>query len=504
MAKPKMYRVQPGQGAAQAQAPPLRPRMRAYNGIYRASLRYPPYSLDQLTQQKGYDVADNMLTLGACRSPFNLKRYAVMSDGWEIVPAVTDAFDTRYAAAKEYADFAKWVFSNMCSRSGYAHEMTTTLFEIMRGMWEGFRVGELLWDYIEDGEYAGQYGLRGIAWKPAKQTGFDYDPETQEPLFVTSYTPGSSGNSTPGTRGYPNADVLVPGGYDFQVPIERCVIYSYNTDGGLINSPGDWRPCYKHWMQIDGNMWLWGRALERWGSPMIIATAESNNQAQITAAQQLLEEIQQGSVPVMPSNIKWELAKAEGTVFDSFYKTCRWNEEQIAKAIHSSTLISSADSGTNTNALGDVHQETSETVYGHARNTIQNAINRQVIAPLMRYNFDGFDQELTPRLSLGGDNTDNILGLMQAFDLGLKDGVIWKGEKWIRERLGWNPLTPEDQQAMQQEQEQQQQAELEAQKQIADMRNSGKVGAMAPQEVERAMALLTQAILSQQYIAANA
>ena len=63
---------------------------------------------------------------------------------------------------------------------------------------------------------------------------------------------------------------------------------------------------------------------------------------------------------------------------------------------------------------------------------------------------------------------------------------------------------PNDNQAMQQEQEQQQQAELEAQKQIADMRNSGKVGAMAPQEVERAMALLTQAILSQQYIAANA
>jgi hypothetical protein len=476
-------------------APSLSPRMRAYNGIYRTAFRYPPYNLDQLTQQQGYDAAEKMLTMGACRSPFNLKRYAVQCDGWEIAPAITDAFDSRFTTAKEYADFVRWAFSTMMAPSGYPQDMMTAILENSRGMWEGFRVGEILLRYQETGPYAGKYGLRGIAWKPAKQTGFDYDPETQEPNWVTSYTPGGSvieGDPSNATR----VKDAIAGGYDFTVPVDSCLIYSYGTDAGVINTPGDWRGCYKNWFRLDNNLRFWAIALERWGSPVLIAQANTNNQPQMEAAQATLDAISKGGSPIVPNSISYQLATVQGTVFDGFLKSCQWDEEQIAKNIHSNTLSTDTTGGTNTNALGNVHQESGETVYGYARRTIENAWTLQVIDRLLAYNVRNYDPTLRPRLSLGGDKTDDILDLMTAFDLAINDGLVWKGEKWIRERLGWQPLTPEDQKAQLAER----QAEQEAQQRLADARNSGQAARMHPTQVERALEILTMAVKARQYV----
>jgi hypothetical protein len=478
--------------------PYLRPRMKSADAIYRSQFRYPPYNLDALTNQKGYELADEMMTMGACRAPFNLKRMAIQSDGWEIVPAITDAFDSRYAVANQYSDFVQWIFDNMSSPSGYPHDMGTSIWEICRGMWDGMRVGELLPRYIEDGPYAGKIGLQGIAWKHARQIGFDYDPVTQEIFYITSYVPGTSGGLE--LKGSNQAI----GGYDFQVPADSCIIYSYLPDAGIINSPGDWRPSYKHWYALDLNLRGWALALKRFGSPVIIASADSNNQQQMDAAATALLEFENGKPCVFPSNTKYEVVTpGANNVFDGYLKSNQWHEASIARVVHGSTLTTQEGEHGSTSAGSDTHQDTEETIYGYSRRTIEAAFQRQVIDRLMRYNIAGYDNALCPRLSLGGDKTDNILGLMQAFDLAINDGVLWKGEKWIRERLGFNPQTPEDQAAMQQEQEEQQKAEQEAAERLADAKNSGKTAKMSAVEDERAMRLITQAVKARMYVEAN-
>ena len=109
--------------------------MGSYDGIFAAAYKFPPYNPDRLTSQKGFDTADDMLTYAACRANFNLKRYAILADGWQIVPAVADTRDARHKQASEYAAFVSWCLNNIMSPAGLAQDFRGVLFEMLRGAW---------------------------------------------------------------------------------------------------------------------------------------------------------------------------------------------------------------------------------------------------------------------------------------------------------------------------------------------------------------------------------
>jgi hypothetical protein len=467
------------------------PVMASYDGIFRTSFRYPPFSLDKLTQQKGYDTADDMLTMAACRAPFNLKRYAVLADGWEIVPAVMDPFDTRHAEALRYADFVRWCFQNIRSQAGLIQDFRAVLFEILRACWQGYRVSEIGYRYIEEGPYVGRLGYDGFYAKHSKQIGFDLDPRTSQVLHITSYTPGAG--SLPGEerRG------AVPGGYDFKVPVEKCILYTYNVDSGLPHGDGDWRANYKHWFVLDNIQRFWAIALERWGAPVLIAEAPSEDSAAFTAAQATLDAIRQGAAAVVPENIRYQIATVSQNVFEGFRIAADWHTQQIALNIQANTLSTGA--GQNSLALGEVHQETGETVYQFLRRDLESVMYHQVIRRLMEVNFADFDMTLCPRLWLGGQDAGDRLKIAQMFDLLIRDGVVSRRAKFIREVLSLPPLDKEEEQMLNAEQ----QVEQEAQQQIADARNSGQVAAMSDAEYARAKSVLTEALLATHFASSS-
>src|SRR5579863_8334259 len=78
-----------------------RPIVGAYDGVFAPSFRYPTFSLDSVLAQKGYQFVEDMLQMAACRAPFNLKRYAVLQDGWAVDPAVAYLASPDHAAAQE-------------------------------------------------------------------------------------------------------------------------------------------------------------------------------------------------------------------------------------------------------------------------------------------------------------------------------------------------------------------------------------------------------------------
>lgn len=454
------------------------PRMNSYDGVYSASFRYPPFSLDKLLQQQGWQIPEDMLTMGACRSPFNLKRYAMLDDGWEIVPAVTDPFDARSEEAKVYTDFVNWCFGNIVAENDVHQDFRAVLFDVLRANWDGFRVSEIGYRYLEDGPYAGKWGYDGFYTKHAKQIGFDIDKRTSQVRYITSYAPGAAVGSGPQTVG---------GGYDFQVPPERCLIYTFAPDANLPHGNGDWRGCYKHWWSLDNINRFWVKALERWGSPVLIASAPSSGLADAAKA---LDNIRDGASGAIPDNVKAQIVSAAAGVFDGYRMASMWHEQQIAKNIQHNTLSSSEGQRVGSMALGEVHQDSGQIVYSYGKTDLEIAAQQQIILRLCRYNFAGFDESLCPRLSLGGDDIDDVYTVMQAFDLAITDGVISKRAKFIRERLGWPPMDQAEEAMIEQEAK----AEQEAQQQLADTRNSGKVGAMNPGEAARALDILTRAI----------
>ena len=440
------------------------PVMGSYDGIFVEAYKYAPFNPDKLTSQKGFDAADDMLTYAACRANFNLKRYAVLADGWQIVPAVTDPMDTRHLRAKEYADFVMWCLSNIVSEAGLAQDFRAVLFELLRAGWDGFKVSEIGYRYLRDGPYQGRIGYAGFCAKPARQIDFALNPQTLQVEHITSYTPAT--------------------GYDFLVPIEKCVLYTYNPQGGLPHGMGDWRACYKHWFSADNLTRFLSMALERWGAPVLIAQYPAGNTRAMQDAQQALDSIRQGAAPVLPENVKYELVSVMSPVFDGFLNAIRHHNEQIATNILSNTRTTGA--GQNSLALGQVHQQTGQTVYDFMRRDLEGVVNQQILRRLCVLNFADFDASLLPRLSLGSDESADRLKLAQMFALLIEDGVIWKRAKFIRESLGLPPLDVDEEKGLQQEMN----ARHEAQQRLADARNSGSVASMTDKQAKRALDLL--------------
>ncbi len=442
--------------------------MGSYDGIFVNSYRYAPFNPDKLTAQKGFDVADDMLTYAACRANFNLKRYAVLSQGWQIVPAVVDPMDTRHAQAKTYADFASWCLNNIVSASGVVQDFRGVLFELLRAGWDGFKVSEIGYRYLDEGPYRGRLGYDGFYAKPAKQIDFDLNPRTLQVENITSYTPSE--------------------GYDFGVPVARCVLYTHNPQGGLPHGMGDWRGCYKHWFSGDNLTRFLSMALERWGAPVLIAQYPAGNTRAMQDAQQALDSIRQGAAPVLPENVKYELVSVTSQVFDGFLNAIRYHNEQIALNIHSNTLTTGA--GQNSLALGQVHQDTGQTIYDFMRRDLEGVVNAQILRRLCLLNFGQCDTALLPRLQLATQDNADRLKLAQMYDLLIHDGVIWKRAKYIRESLGLPPLDPDEEQGLATEAR----ARQEARARLADARNSGQAAAMNDAQAERAVDLLTTAL----------
>src|SRR5581483_190145 len=378
---------------------PSRPRMLSYDAVYRQAFRYPPWALDKLLQQLGYDPSDDMLAMAACRAPFNLKRCAILRHGWEIVPTVTDPSDTRHRLATEYADFVRWTLSNMRSPNGLVQEPLTLLYDMLRACWQGFRVGEIVWRLTGEGEgpYPGCLAIDNIAVKHNKQIGFDLDNHTGQIVYITSYTPGGALPYDPNQSGLqtmPDFHTSGPvmGGYDFTVPVEKCLIYSVDTESSLPHGNGDWRACYKHHACLNNIMAFWAIALERWGAPVFLLFAPGEDDESMSKVQTQADSIRQGSSAVIPAGLKTEAVSFPSTVFEGFKVAADWHTQQIALNILANSLTTTEGQHGGNRALGGVHQDTGNLVYEFIRRTLEGAFATQVIERLLAYNVVNYDR----------------------------------------------------------------------------------------------------------------
>src|SRR5580658_1750356 len=134
------------------------PIVGAYDGVYAPSFRYPTFSLDTMLAQKGYQFVEDMLHLAACRAPFNLKRYAVLQDGWSVEAAVTDPDQPGHADAQDLADSVTVALENIRdAETDLTQDLRSILFDMMTGAWTGNRLAEIGWDYQIDGPLKGKH-----------------------------------------------------------------------------------------------------------------------------------------------------------------------------------------------------------------------------------------------------------------------------------------------------------------------------------------------------------
>lgn len=408
----------------------------SWDSIFGPSYRFAGFTPDLLTTQKGYDLYRDMLTTSACRAPFNVKRYAVLYKGWEVLPAVSDPKEPDFEAAKGLADAVTYAFNNIVDEGDLVQDFRSVLFETLRACWDGFSVSEILWRVQDEGPYAGKMGFRRFANKPCKQIGFDLDHQTLAVRNITSYTPAD--------------------GYDFSIPIEKCILYTYNPMFGLPYGDGDARANYKHWWSLDTLSKFWNIALQKFGAPFIMAKVPFGNVTLREQCLAALDAIAMGSSAALPNDVEYEVQQLATGATEGFLNAINYHTQQCAYNILLQTLTTGEGDRVGSMALGNVHQDTQEYALAFVRRDLEGIIERQVIRRFVRYNYGQEALALCPKFFLGDWDGEDILALAQALGLMLDKGVLFRTEKVIRERMGLPPIDPESEKLMEQERQQQQ------------------------------------------------
>jgi phage gp29-like protein len=407
--------------------------MLSWESVFLRNFRLAPYSPDSLIMSRGWDILSNMLTMSAVRAPTNVKKFAILHKDWKIIPKILDRNDPDYDTSKEIADFCTFALGEILDDGDVIQDFRTVLQQVSDAFHYGFSLHEIVWRTIPSGRYKGRWGLKKFAQKENKQIGFDLDEYTLGIRNITSYT--------------------AMGGYQTDIPVEKCLIYTYNPSDGLPYGNGDARANYKHWWVLDTLMKVWAIAVERFGGPLIVARVPVGDQQAMSLVATQLDAIRQGASAVLPNNIDYELHQLQAGSLTGFMDAAAWHAAQITSNILLQQLTTNPGSGQGSYALGAIHQNTQEYALGHARRDIENVVHSQILRRLVRYNYGDANMHLTPQFSLGIWDNDDRAVLANLYTELVTANVLSPRENFIRDTLDLPPIDEEGEKDMKRNEE---------------------------------------------------
>lgn len=396
----------------------------SYDDYQAYSFILPPFNPDLWISSKGFHTLDEMMSYTAIRAPLNTLRDAIVYKGVHVQPAVNDEVgngkDFKFAA--EIRDGFEWCLNDIRDEADNYQDPRQAIHEIAYAIHTGFHVAEINWRYIDEGPYKGKLGFSSLAHKNCKQIGFDVDKSTMGVRNITSYTPLT--------------------GYRFNLPVEKVIRYTYGPRAGLPYGNGIGRSAYKHGWTIDFLYKFWNIALEMFGTPFILGKAAPNAMA---LARKTLQQIRQGAPPVLPQGVEADLIEIAGNGVLGFKAAIEHHTQSAAYVYLGSTLTGgTSQGGTNTNALGQVHQTQQDYGFGGRRTDIEVVLTQQLARRWVRYNYGRQFEYLTPRVSLGDWDATDTAKMAAAVKSMVEVKVLHPAEPQIREKLGFGPAKPED------------------------------------------------------------
>ena len=402
-----------------------RPMLGAYDSYNAIAFRLPPFNPDALINAKGFGALDDLLHLSAVRAPFGILRSAALYKGWSWTPQIdgkdADKTAPEYAQAEQIASDLTYALSNIVDEWGNPQDFRHVLWEQLYAVHAGFSLAEINWRIMKDGPLKGKYGFASIAAKPAKQIGFDLDLGTLAVRTITSYTPLT--------------------GYTFGLPVEKTLRYTFQPQGALPYGQGLGRTVYKHGWSIDFLLKFWNIALEVFGSPFILGKAPPGKTLEFARA--AIAQIRQGAPAVLPTGVDAELIEIAGTGIAGFQAAVQYHTESCALAYLGSTLTTGTTGGTNTNALGQVHQDTQDYGLGFVRTDVENVNTFQLARRFTEYNYGRAALRFCPRLSLGQWDAVDMSNMAKAFGSLIGNNVVHEAEPVVRSRMGLPPADPQ-------------------------------------------------------------
>lgn len=396
---------------ASRRSPPL-DEVATARGTLSASLAaIPSYNPDDLVGKRGYSIYDQMQRDAQVQACLQIKKFAVLSRGWEVHPASNDLRD------REVAEFVRFALEDMRG------SILDVLFNALDALAKGFSVMEINYRIIDREPYRGMIGLASIKSKDPSTFVFDMDEYLNMRSLRRANDGVVSGMNSRNTGG-------VPG-----LPPEKFVVYSYSPRYESPYGTSDLRAAYKHYWSKDVLMRFLNVYLEKYGSPT--AKGSYKRGTPRSAQEELLrvlDKVQQQTAIVIPDDVQVELIEAQRGGEAGYLQAMEFHDKQIAKAILCQTLTTDEGTRVGSLALAKVHMDVLKMCLRKLKRDLEETLMcEQVVRRLVDYNFAA---AAYPSFSLGPLEDRDLDSLANAITKLVSGEVIRPDEAWIREYLG--------------------------------------------------------------------
>lgn len=326
------------------------------------------------------------------RSLIQTRKLAIAGLDWDIQP-----FDSS-AQAKQVAELVRTVLTS--------EKFKGAVLDILDGISKGFSVVEILWD------------TSGPQWVPAS---YEHRPAH---WFVFDKEDGT----TLKLRGENNTTI--------DLEARRFIVHKPSLKSGLPIRSGLARAAAYGWLIKAIVLTDWLAFCEVFGQPFRVGKYQkgANSLADAKALKKALEVLGTDAYAVIPNDMTVEFVNAGGAAGNAqlFDRIIQYIDSQLAKLVLGQTLTSGSGDGSNTHALGKVHNEVRGDILRADAVAFVTSVVAGLIRPLVDFNF-GAEVPL-PALSLQIEEPEDLVGLATIIEklapLGAEVPTAWMHKKF--------------------------------------------------------------------------
>ncbi len=363
-------------------------------------------------------LQDHVETDTHYRSVLGTRLAHLLMKGYKILPAYSHVKGRLVVSEQDraIADFVSYCLGNM--NGSFEADMMAMMTHISRG----FSLSEMNYRYFEGGKHAGKVGFESIRFKEQEYFSFEHDDYGRYKIV--------------------------------QIDPERKVLNNQKFVH-LINGLNDENPygepvaalcAFWVWLKENGAKY-WSVFLERFGQPLtLVETPENLGTEQQGHVDRIIDDLESATALQVPKNMVIKFLEAQRSGEASYRGYLDVCNSEMSKVMLGSTLaVESQKSSSGTHALGGVHADTMGIQFGFDVITSQSAINRNIIKPLIDYNFPGI--EYYPKFRWMAINTSEFISFAQGVEAMARTGVNIPA-KWVHEVSGI-PVADELEQVLQ-------------------------------------------------------
>lgn len=310
---------------------------------------------------------------------------------WQIVPP-----DNASALEKKAADFCADLFGGL--------EVEDLIIDLGSGIGHGWAMLELPWAVSDNRRVIEQPIFRPHSW-------FRLNQENQDELRLRDL---SANGSELWPLGWVQHRHRAKAGYVARSGLHRVLVWPYLFQNYALGDLAE--------------------LLEIYGIPARIGTYPRNatDKEKATLLRAVIS-LGHRAAGIVPEGMLIEFKEAADGKGDLFETMLNWCARAKSRAILGNTLTSGTGEGTNTNALGNVHERSQQSLIRSDARQYAGTVNRDLLFPLAAINFGIDDRRRAPRFYLDTGEAEDYKLLSDSLpvfvDMGAKIPVWWLHEK---------------------------------------------------------------------------